>query len=147
MPNKPLNLEPLDQALHALKQSIDITTQFSNDPSTTIAHKATLQAGVIQHFEFCYELSWKILKRYLSLETPAPELIDTMSFQELIREGAQKGVIKNAEKWLSYRHKRNMTSHTYHAETAAIVYKTTLAFYQDAFALLSKLKEKQHDQS
>ena len=137
-----LSTKALEQALASLKQSVDVTRPILGDKKTSNALKKTLQAGVIQHFEFCYELAWKTLKRFLEINTSDAALIDKMSYQELIREGAQFGLIGNAEKWLQYRHQRNLTSHTYHEETAETVYQTAIEFYVDAFNLLYQLKEK-----
>ena len=46
-----------------------------------------LRNSVIQCFEFTYELSWKMLKRYLEETAANPEEIDLGSFQNLIRIG------------------------------------------------------------
>jgi len=138
-----LSTKALEQALASLNQSITVTKQLLQDKNTTTAHKQILQAGVIQNFEFCFELSWKTLKRKLEQETSDAALIGTMLYQELIREGAQKGFIVNAEKWFEYRRDRNLTSHTYHAENAEKVYRTAIEFYPDALDLLHKLKEKE----
>jgi nucleotidyltransferase substrate binding protein (TIGR01987 family) len=132
----------LELALSSLKRSIDVSLPLLADKSISAAHKETLRAGVIQNFEFCYELCWKTLKRKLQLSSSDIARIDTLSYQDLIREGAQKGWIKNADKWLQYRHERNLTSHTYHVETADRVFKSAVTFYDDALALLQKLKEK-----
>ncbi|MFQ5717833.1 MAG: nucleotidyltransferase substrate binding protein, partial [Nitrospinales bacterium] len=35
-----------------------------------------IKAGVIQNFEFTYELCWKTLKRYLEMSSPNPAEID-----------------------------------------------------------------------
>ena len=95
-----ISTKPLESALPALKSGIDITESAKKDPATPIALRNLLQAGVIQHFEFWYELSWKTLKRKLAVVMPSPEILDTLSYQGLIREGAQKGYIADAEKWM-----------------------------------------------
>ncbi len=131
-----LNTKSLENALESLNRSIHISTPYINDDSADSDLQHTLQAGVIQHFEFCYELCWKMLKRQLENEYPVPSAVDAMSYPELIREGAERGLISDAAKWLAYRHQRNMTSHTYHQEKADSVYETALEFYPDAYALL-----------
>ena len=136
------NTTALELALSALKRSIDVSVPLLNDKSISVAHKETLRAGVIQHFEFCYELAWKTLKRKLQLFSSDIARIDTLSYQDLIRDGAQKGWIKNADKWLQYRHERNLTSQTYHVETADRVFHSAVTFYDDAMSLLQALKEK-----
>lgn len=141
MMNAHLSFKPLESALASLKRSVDLTEKLMKDPSTTLDHKEILQAGVIQHFEFCYELSWKMLKKKLALVASNAALVDTFSFQELIREGAQRGYIADAARWLRYRHQRNLTSHIYHAKTAEQVYQTAITFYSDAIDLLNRLQK------
>jgi len=70
--------------------------------------------SVIQRFEYCYELAWKMLKRRLEQDSPSPVTIDALSFKALIREGAQMGFIEHPENWFEYRHLRNLTSHAYY---------------------------------
>ncbi|MDQ6960456.1 MAG: HI0074 family nucleotidyltransferase substrate-binding subunit, partial [Mariprofundaceae bacterium] len=91
-------------------------------------------------FEYTYELCWKMLKRRLKLDAPSPEAIDEMSFREMIRKGAERGLIDNPLVWFNYREKRNLTSHTYDAEVAWDVYQAALAFLTDAGNLLATLK-------
>lgn len=136
------NTNAFELALAALKRSIDASTPLLSDASVSLALKETLRAGVIQHFEFTYELSWKTLRRKLVLGSSDSASVSAMSYQELIREGAQQELIANAEQWLQYRHKRNLTSHTYHLKTAEEVYHSAVAFYGDALDLLLQLQKK-----
>jgi hypothetical protein len=46
-----------------------------------------IRDGLIQRFEFTYELSHKILKRYLEQTAASPEELDQMPFQDLVRTG------------------------------------------------------------
>ena len=96
--------------------------------------------AVIQRFEYCYELSWKMLKRKLKIDFATPEDVDRMSFKELIREGAVRGFVENPEKWFEYREQRNITSHIYDEKKAKSVYKTAMQFLPDAQKLLDQLE-------
>ncbi len=135
-----LNTTAFEKAMASFQRSILVANPYIQDPTTAIDLKETLQAGVIQNFEFCYEIAWKMLKRQLEQEAAVPMSIDAMSYPELIREGVEKQFISNAKKWLEYRHQRNITSHTYHQDKAESVYKTALEFYDDARALLHTLQ-------
>ena len=135
-----LNTNALEKAIDSLKCRIQVAKHYISDKNTSVDLKETLQAGVIQNFEFCYELSWKMLKRQLEQDAISPSLIDPMSFAEIIRESAEKSLISDAKKWLVYRHHRNKMSHTYNPETAETVYHAALEFYQDAFTLLQVLQ-------
>ena len=48
-----------------------------------------------------------MLKRQLQQEAPTPAAVDQMSFQELIREGAERRYVANPEAWLEYRNARS----------------------------------------
>ena len=74
--------------------------------------------GVIQRFEFCFELSWKLMKAYLSFEG-----IGANSPRSSIRESFKIGLITEAEDWLDMLEKRNLSSHTYDEETAREIYQ------------------------
>lgn len=135
-----LHLSSFEKALDAFRRSIQVSKTYLTDDHSSTDLKDTLRAGVIQHFEFCYELSWKMLKRQLEMDAATPEVIDALSYPALIREGAEKQWIVDGAKWLYYRHQRNLTSHTYD-ETAAIqIYNAALEFYQDARHLLDRLQ-------
>ncbi len=54
-----------------------------------------LRDGVIQRFEYTYELSHKFLRRFLEETEPAPEDLRALSFPALIRLGSERGLILN----------------------------------------------------
>lgn len=99
-----------------------------------------LRDACIQRFEFTFELAWKTLKRRLELDLPNAQELETMSYRELIRVGAERGVIDDVAAWFIYREKRNLTSHTYNAAKAAEVFAVLPAFARNARALLNRLK-------
>jgi nucleotidyltransferase substrate binding protein (TIGR01987 family) len=98
--------------------------------------------SVIQRFEYTYELAWKMLKRRLELDSPSPQSVDALSFRDLIREGAERGLVDTPQAWFGYREMRNITSHTYNEEKARQVYEAALRFYDDASLLHDRLSLK-----
>lgn len=66
------------------------------------------KAGTIQAFEFCYELSWKMIKRILTKKG-----LTATSPRDTFRLAAQSGLIKDPEIWFQFIEKRNLTVHTY----------------------------------
>jgi len=129
-----LDLTPLEKALSSLKLAIERTEREQSDDM--------LRDSVIQRFEYTYELCWKMLKRRLEMDVPSPESIDAMSFREMIREGAERGLIDDPLVWFDYRQKRNLTTHTYDEAVAKDVYLAAVAFARDAQALLAALLQR-----
>lgn len=103
-----------------------------------------MRLAAIQAFEFTYELSLKMLKRYLSLTEPNPSAAGEMTFNDLIRKGYEKGLIQSdLVMWKEYRRERGTTSHTYDEEKAREIFEDIPNFLQDAKYLLAQLQKRQ----
>ncbi len=137
-----LDFSALQGAIISLTEALDVVRESSWFNQQKQAVKNTLIAGVIQNFEFVYELSIKMLKRQMELEAASPEDIDFTSFRGLLRTATEKGLVQNIDAWFQYRQLRNITSHTYNHEKAQQVYQMTIAFLIDAKALLQKLEQR-----
>lgn len=98
-----------------------------------------LRDACIQRFEYCFELSWKMLKRRLEIDLPDAHSVDAMSFRDLVRTGAERGLLPDVDVWMVFRDKRNITSHTYNAAKAAEVAAVIPSFSMHALELLSRL--------
>ena len=90
-------------------------------------------------------MCWKFLKRQLEINAPNPSLIDSLSYNDLIRTGAEAGLIHHPEAWFKYRYYRNITAHTYNQSKAQEIYEQLDAFLKDSDALLQEL-QKRHPQ-
>ena len=102
-----------------------------------------IKAGVIQNFEFTYEVSWKTLKRYLEMSSPNPAEIDNMSFADLIRTGCENNILlSDLSAWQNYRRARGITSHVYDMKKAEEVLAVIPGFLREAKYLLAKLQER-----
>ena len=101
-----LDLSSLENALQRLTEALQA---IAAEPKNSLYHDAC-----IQRFEFCYELSHKMLKRYLELASPNPIEIDELAFPDLIRTGSEQGLLRSGwDVWKDYRQARSITSHTY----------------------------------
>lgn len=102
-----------------------------------------LRDGLIQRFEFTYELSHRMLRRYLRETGPSPEDIDRLSFADLIRAGNRESLLRGDwPAWRRFREMRIRTSHTYHADTARDVVGAIPAFLEEAEHLLRELQRR-----
>lgn len=91
-------------------------------------HGSTEQerAGTIQAFEYCFELSWKTMRRLL-----AERGVITNSPRETFRMAAADGMIRNVEVWFDFVKKRNLTVHTYNEDEVMSVLTVCEAFAQE----------------
>lgn len=100
-----------------------------------------LRAGIIQNFEFTYELSWKLIKRWLETNLSKDDY-DGISRRELYRHALENKLIENISNWFLYHENRNLTSHTYNHEVALKVYECIPEFIKDVQILIDNLKRK-----
>jgi len=135
-----LNLDALRKALSSLADGLQVVSDRQWFDQQSSAVQNTLIAGVIQNFEFVYEIGVKMLKRQIEIESINPEGVDHLNFRDVLRLAAEKGLITDVQAWFSYRHMRNLTAHTYDHEKATKVYEATLGFIVDARALLDTLE-------
>ena len=131
-----LDISSLEKALASLDRGIRRSKAAPGDEE--------IRDAVIQRFENTYELCWKTLKRLLEKEAPTPAEIDKLSFRDLFREGGERGIVRNVEKWMLFSEKRNISSHTYDQEKAEDVYRAALDFYPEAKALFEEIKKRNH---
>jgi len=134
-----LDLTSLSSAILSLEESMSTTTNtvwFQNQ--SPIVQK-TLVAGVIQNFEFVFEICVKMIRRKIEIDSDIPASVDKQDFRDLIRTAAEKGLINETEVWFTYRQLRNITSHTYDQNKARQVYAGANPLLMDAQKLLKKL--------
>lgn len=135
-----LDLSSLRKAVGSLERTINVANAIIEGAVDTDQEKV-IRAGVIQNFEFTYELCWKFIKRWLE-ENAGGSAVDGLTMKELFRLVAEKQLIKDVEAWFEYHKQRNKTSHTYNEDTAESVYGTTFKFAGDAKDLLMSLEAK-----
>ncbi|MHB8679669.1 MAG: nucleotidyltransferase substrate binding protein [Rudaea sp.] len=133
MSNDALDLTPLARAITRLREGWD---RYQQDITDT-----QIRDGLIQRFEFTYEISHKMLKRHLEATSANPSEFDDMSFQDLIRVGNERGLISGSwPEWRNFRDMRAKTSHTYDEEIALEVVACIPDFQSEATFLLEKLQ-------
>lgn len=130
-----LDISPLSNAVDRLAEGL---ARYSRDTSDD-----QIRDGLIQRFEFTYELSHKMLKRYLESISPSPETIDQMPFADLIRLGREQGLVRSEWKaWREFRDIRNITSHTYDLKKALVVVQAIPDFLAEAQHLRDRLHDR-----
>lgn len=130
-----LDLTPLANAVNRLAEGL---ARYEKDIADT-----QIRDGLIQRFEFSYEISHKMLKRHLEAVSATPEQFDGMDFADIVRSGNEQGILLGDwPKWRNYRAMRSKTSHTYDEEIAIEVVEGIPAFLEEARYLLKQLQER-----
>lgn len=86
--------------------------------------------GVIQRFEYTWELAWKVLKDYLNAEGV---LLDKITPASVIRAAFEAKIINEGELWMEALDDRNKMSHTYNLQTFEAVIENIHTKYLTLF--------------
>lgn len=130
-----IDITPLTQAITRLAEGL---TRYQSDISDT-----QIRDGLIQRFEFTYELSHKMLKRYLESSSANPAEFDQADFQYLIRSGNEQGLLlSDWPQWRMYRDMRSKSSHTYDETIALEVVRAIPDFLNDVQYLQQQLNQR-----
>lgn len=92
------------------------------------------KAGTIQAFEYCFELTWKIMRRLLAERGSIAN-----SPREAFRMAALEGFIADPELWFDFLKKRNLTVHTYQESEVEKVLAICPIFSEEVKKFLKQL--------
>jgi nucleotidyltransferase substrate binding protein (TIGR01987 family) len=130
-----MDLSSLTRAVQRLREGLERHRREPGDEQ--------VRDGLIQRFEFTYELSHRTIKRYLMETAPSPQEVDGLSFADMIRVASAQGLLHGDwRNWQDYRRMRTRTGHTYNSETAAEVTAGIPAFLTEAEYLLDELQRR-----
>jgi len=91
------------------------------------------QQGLIQGFEFTFDLAWKTLQDYLR-HHKRPN--DNGGPNVIIEQALADGIIMGDEAWKAMKKSRDLTSHSYDVETADNIAVNILDTYHSMFIQL-----------
>ena len=117
------DIGPLKKALASLEE---ILAQPANK---------FIVAGIVQNFEFTFELSWKAMQRFLKLRG-----VETGSPNQVFRAALKEGLIGDFTVWNEMLKMRNLTVHTYNEGTANEVHQAARRFPELVRALILRLQ-------
>ena len=135
----PLELAHLSDSVQSLTDLLAVSENDARMAQLSDVEQHGIRAGVIQNFEVTYELSWKLMKRWLNTYVGAG-VADGVSMRQLFRLAAENRLIPDVDQWMRHHDARNATSHVYDREQAALVYRATKEFAHDAHYLLTTLE-------
>jgi nucleotidyltransferase substrate binding protein (TIGR01987 family) len=87
------------------------------------------QQGLIQAFEFTFELAWNVMKDYLA----AQGVEGIVGSRGAIREAFANNLIADGQTWMDMIDDQNISSHSYDQKTADELAETILGLYRKCF--------------
>ncbi len=128
-----MDITPLVNAIDRLAEGL---ARHLNKPGDD-----QVRDGLIQRLSQTYELSHRMLRRYLRSVSGSPDQFDQMPFQDLIRTGNQQGLLlSDWPAWRRFRDIRARTSHAYAIAVATQVVAGIPDFLADAAFLRDQLR-------
>ena len=89
--------------------------------------------GVIQRFEYCFELAWKTVKDYMEA---SGIVFDVVMPRQVIKEAFAAKVLNDGATWIAMLDHRNLLSHTYNP---VVIEQAVAAIHQRYLPQLEQL--------
>lgn len=119
-------------------QNFESVYQKLAEASDLKSYSEVERAGLIQFFEFAFELAWKTVKDYLESEGYLAK-----SPKETLKQAFQIGLLPDGHTWMEALGDRNLLAHTYDEKTSLKVQKLIKEKYFPVLKdLYHRLKEK-----
>lgn len=96
-----------------------------------------IQMALVQSYEICFELAWKVLKDYLLAKN-----IEVFTPKDVIKTSFNAQIIPNGQIWIDMANDRNSTSHEYNMDKVNIILEKISTDYTKE---LADFKEKIKD--
>ena len=95
------------------------------------------QEGLIQRFEYTYELAWSTLKDFFEYQG----YTEISGSRDAFKLAIERGLIQDGKEWMKMIETRQRTSHTYNQETADDIAELIIDSYVSKFGDLIKVLE------
>jgi len=95
------------------------------------------QEGLIQRFEYTYELAWSTLKDFFEYQG----YTEISGSRDAFKLAIERGLIQDGKEWMKMIENRQRTSHTYNQETADDIAELIIDNYVSKFGDLIKVLE------
>ena len=119
-----LDFTSLRNALARLKEGY---ARYKSDVSDI-----QIRDGLIQRYEFTYEISHKMLKRHLEMTSANPEAFDALPFADLIRTGNEQSLLKSDwTAWKVFREMRALANNALEDQAALEIVKIIPMFIEE----------------
>jgi len=90
--------------------------------------------GMIQGFEFTFEMAWNVMKDYLEEQG----VTGIMGSKNAVRHAFNKDLIEDGQAWMDMIKGRNLASHSYDEKTAEKLLKEITSIFYEQFTIFEK---------
>lgn len=94
------------------------------------------KTATVQAFEFCYELSWKLMKRVLEVEG-----LEVSSPKDAFRTAALNHLIDEPELWFEFQKRRDLTVHSYDKKNLELIVSIFNLFSKEMEKLITRVRD------
>lgn len=123
-------MKKVENYLKAVQRLEEANTEYLKNIENDV-----IRDGLIQRFEFTFELAWKASKEYLIDQGFSNDLHFP---KQVLRAAYENHMIDNEEAWLKMLDSRNRTSHIYDDEVAAAIAKNITGSFLPVLKKLSQ---------
>lgn len=93
--------------------------------------------GVIQRFEFTFELVWKSIQAYAAYKG-----LEVTSPRDAFRVAADLGILANPDVWFDFLKDRNESTHLYSDDKAKLIFSHIPRFIEEVEKLITNMGKK-----
>lgn len=130
-------LKKLSEAIEYVNKDMDENEIDIEDDGAGEVLEEIIKEGLIQRFEYTYEMAWNVLKDYALYQGNS----EISGSRDAIRYAFSLNIISDGDLWMDMIKSRIKTSHTYNEETAHEIYRKIIDDYHPAFLELQKKME------
>jgi len=132
-----IDLATLRTVLNNLEEQHDHLHQLDSD--TPRLTRDGIAESVIQRFEICYDMAWKVLRRHLHAELRIPDLPN--SPRPVFRVAAENHLVGDGgQRWQDYSSARIQTTHMYSPEIVQSAIALMPTFIRDTADLIQRME-------
>lgn len=130
-------LKKLSDAVEYIKNDLAEKENDIESENTEKVLVEIIKEGLIQRFEYTYEMAWNVMKDYALYQG----ISEMSGSRDAIRYAFSANLISDGDMWMEMIKSRIKTSHTYNEETAQEIYLKIINEYHSAFLKLQKVME------
>jgi nucleotidyltransferase substrate binding protein (TIGR01987 family) len=122
-------LKKLSDAVNYIKKELGAKESNIEPDDTEEVLEEIIKEGLIQRFEYTFEMSWNVMKDYALYQGNS----EIGGSRDAIRNAFSLNLISDGDRWMEMIKSRIKTSHTYNEETANEIYLKIINEYYPEF--------------